>query len=366
MPRSSPVPSGAEAIIRGMNINFNLSRQVIQSFELSGSRFRVIVLGLIASFVLVTSGLVLSNQFTRPLGQTLPRSVVIIEEVGLLIPPETNYVRNVIINSGADVKVVARTSDQLSFGIFLIDNKTGTTLKRISPLSQSYFPPTGGFDFKTEAAGIYRFAIRNGLQTTATLSEFRVIAKGYVAESAPLVAKGRTPNLPLTVTDGINDLALDRGNVRPSGVNLAPVDIRELEVSNDGKNLIVKIKTSGVIPKAYRDRNSDGYYFFNLMVHADENPNKLVDWLITSQETDWLLWPNSGVDARDNLLVAFQIDGKTVTFTISLSLRKFNGDLNRVGVRVVSGYEAGPNTLYDYIPDQNRLDFKFVDYRLWL
>jgi hypothetical protein len=270
-----------------------------------------------------------------------------------------------VINSGATVRVTIRSTIELVLIVGLMDNETGHSIKRITPYPPQYVVKEGYFEFKTDTAGIYRFYISPNGELTAQVKEFSISVGGYRPEQPIDVAKGRYPTPSQTFVDRTNDPVLEVGALTPLGVNLAPVDIDEVDISNDGGNLIIQIKTAGIIPKTYWEGGGRSYSF-RVTLKLDNDSDRRITIFLISEKYDWRLAAAS-LSAKDELSLRHEIDGNVVKINIPLSLEEIGGSIDEVSIRIRAAYEmTDPKKFFaDYIPDQSRLEEIFINYKLW-
>lgn len=171
------------------------------------------------------------------------------------------------------------------------------------------------------------------------------------------------PNEPLLVSDELNDFIFVEGKKEDLTRSISCIDIEEVQIGNDGKNLKVAIKTKEKVPSV-GPPFPEGYYF-RVDVEADCGGYVWADIIIDNRGWDFFSLTMEGNDTKK---VNYIVEGQILTFMFALNMSDWEGEPKIMSVFVQSGYENSKGLrVYDIIPNQiwELGHEEYIDYKLW-
>lgn len=171
-----------------------------------------------------------------------------------------------------------------------------------------------------------------------------------------------SPSELLRISDAADDFVVAEGNRADVTIGLSPVDIKKVEVSNDGSSFLIAIITEEPLPEigpTYPD-----CYVCSVHVMADNDGNKLASADIIIDDLGWDF--GTGF-TKDSEKIRYKAEGNTVTFMFPLDMIDWGGSPETMSFYVEVGYENYESLarIYDFVPNQQFLDFNYYDYKLW-
>lgn len=171
-----------------------------------------------------------------------------------------------------------------------------------------------------------------------------------------------TTRQPLSIMDPDGDFIHVQGETE---LDLDPIDINRVTIRNDRKNLFVIIETAKALPEIGPDYPAN--FVAVIRLKADHDGDKFTHTDIVIDDLGRSIFSQIGSETLPEAKspIKYRVEGKKLTFIVPLDLPVW-GDKPRVmSVLVYTGFEVSPDVrIYDFTPNQNFGDWKFIDYEL--